>query len=307
MSEPAPQIASLLTEQISPRYVELDAWPTCEILAAMYEGQLAAVAAVGPALGAISAAVEDAARVLGGEGRLVYVGAGTSGRIGVQDGTELTPTFDWPAERLVFLMAGGLDALAHSVEGAEDNEDDGARAIREAKIDASDVVIGIAASGTTPYTVGALRAAREAGAVTIAVASNPNAPLLRAARHRILVETGEEVIAGSTRMKAGTAHKIVLNLLSSALMVRLGRVYRGLMVHMRATNAKLRRRAEAILRELSGCDDTKATQCVEAADGNVKLALMLAFGLERDRAVQSLEKHGGNLRLAIAEVPIRDG
>jgi len=307
MPDSPPEPANLLTEQISPRYVELDAWPASEILAAMYEGQLAAVAAVAPALGAISAAVEDAARALGARGRLVYVGAGTSGRIGVQDGTELTPTFDWPAERLVFLMAGGFDALMHSVEGAEDHEEDGARAIRDANVGASDVVIGVAASGTTPYTVGALRAAREAGAVTIAIASNPNAPLLQVARHRILLETGEEVIAGSTRMKAGTAQKIVLNLFSTALMVRLGRVYRGLMVHMRATNAKLRRRAEAIVRELAGCDDAKAARCVEDADGDVKLAVLLAKGVERGRAVQSLEEHGGNLRLAIAELSTRNG
>ena len=307
MPDSPPEPANLLTEQISPRYVELDAWPASEILAAMYEGQLAAVAAVAPALGAISAAVEDAARALGARGRLVYVGAGTSGRIGVQDGTELTPTFDWPAERLVFLIAGGFDALMHSVEGAEDHEEDGARAIRDANVGASDVVIGVAASGTTPYTVGALRAAREAGAVTIAIASNPNAPLLQVARHRILLETGEEVIAGSTRMKAGTAQKIVLNLFSTALMVRLGRVYRGLMVHMRATNAKLRRRAEAIVRELAGCDDAKAARCVEDADGDVKLAVLLAKGVERGRAVQSLEEHGGNLRLAIAELSTRNG
>lgn len=299
--------ATLLTEQISPRYVELDAWPVPEILAAMYEGQLAAVAAVGPALNAIAAAVEDAARVLGEQGRLVYVGAGTSGRIGVQDGSELTPTFDWPAERLVFLMAGGFDALVHSVEGAEDNEEDGARAIGEANVGASDVVIGVAASGTTPYTVGALRAARDAGAVTIAIASNANAPLLQVARHRILLQTGEEVIAGSTRMKAGTAQKIVLNLFSTALMVRLGRVYRGLMVHMRATNAKLRRRGEAIVRELAQCDETTAGQCVEQADGDVKLAVLLACGVEPHKAVQSLARHGGNLRLAMAEISPRNG
>ena len=307
MPQSQPEPPNLLTEQISPRYVELDAWPVSEILAAMYEGQLAAVAAVGPALDAISVAVEDAARVLGESGRLVYVGAGTSGRIGVQDGTELTPTFDWPAGRLVFLMAGGFNALVHSVEGAEDHEDEGARAIAEAKITASDVVIGVAASGTTPYTVGALKAASKAGAVTVAIASNPDAPLLKVAGHRVLLQTGEEVIAGSTRMKAGTAQKIVLNLFSTALMVRLGRVYRGLMVHMRATNAKLRRRAEAIVRELAGCNETTAAQCVEEADGDVKLAVLLARGVERARAVQSLEKHGGNLRPALAEISARNG
>ena len=151
------------TEQISPRYVDLDSWPTAEIIAAMYEGQLAAAAAVRGALGAIAAAVEDAVPALQRGGRLVYAGAGTSGRIGVQDGTELPPTFDWPADRLVFAMAGGLDALLRSAEQAEDNEAAGAQAMADAKIGPNDVVIGIAASGTTPFTVGALRAATRCG------------------------------------------------------------------------------------------------------------------------------------------------
>ena len=289
------------TERISPRYFDLDSWPTGEVLAAMYEGQLAAVAAVRPALAAISKAVDDAVPALKRDGRLVYVGAGTSGRIGVQDGTELTPTFDWPSERLVFLMAGGFDALVQSIEGAEDSEENGARAVADAKIGPNDVVIGVAASGTTPYTIGALRAAREAGAVTIALASNPGAPLLEQALHRILVETGEEVIAGSTRMKAGTAQKIVLNLFSTALMVRLGRVYRGLMVHMRATNAKLRRRAEIMVQEIAGCDESEATAFVENANGDVKVAVLLALGVELSRARELLERHEGNLRLAIDE------
>ena len=147
------------TEHISPRYVDLDSWPAAEMIAAMYEGQLAAAAAVGGALGAIAAAVDDAVPALQRGGRIVYAGAGTSGRIGVQDGSELPPTFDWPADRVVFAMAGGLDALVRSVEGAEDDEAAGAQAIVDAKIGANDVVIGIAASGTTPYTIGALRAA----------------------------------------------------------------------------------------------------------------------------------------------------
>ena len=291
----------MLTEQISPRYVELDSWSTAEILSAMYEGQLAAVAAVRPALTAIANAVDDAVPALKRGGRLVYVGAGTSGRIGVQDGTELTPTFDWPTERLVFLMAGGFDALVQSIEGAEDSEENGAGAVADANIASNDVVIGVAASGTTPYTIGALRVAREAGAVTVALASNPGAPLLEHARHRILVETGQEVIAGSTRMKAGTAQKIVLNLFSTALMVKLGRVYRGLMVHMRATNAKLRRRAEIIVQEIADCSETDATAYVENAGGDVKLAILLALGVESTHATELLERHDGNLRFAIEE------
>ena len=292
----------MLTERISSRYAELDSWPATEIVAAMYEGQLAAVAAVRPALAAIAKAVDDAVPALRKGGRIVYVGAGTSGRIGVQDGSELTPTFDWPAERVVFLMAGGLEALVQSVEGAEDSEEEGARAIADAEVGSNDVVIGIAASGTTPYTVGALRAAGGAGAVTIAVAGNPGAPLLQAARHSILVETGAEVIAGSTRMKAGTAQKIVLNLFSTALMVRLGRVYRGLMVHMRASNAKLRRRAEGMVREITGCDEADAARVVEQAGGDVKLAVLLALGLDPAAAAQQLDSCDGNLRLAIEQV-----
>jgi len=287
------------TEHISPRYIDLDAWPTADVIAAMYEGQLAAAAAVGRALGAISAAVDDAVPALQRGGRLVYAGAGTSGRIAVQDGSELLPTFDWPADRVVFAMAGGFDALVHSIEGAEDDAAAGAQAIVEAKIGASDVVIGIAASGTTPYTVGALRAANESGAVTVAVANNPGAPLFAVARHRILVETGSEVIAGSTRMQAGTAQKIVLNLLSTAMMIRMGRIYRGLMVDMRASNAKLRRRAVTIVSEIVRCPESDAAGYVEGADGDVKTAILLGLGLSRSEATQLLRRHGGNLRNAI--------
>src|SRR5262249_37004745 len=165
------------TEQISPRYVELDAWSSTDMIEAMYEGQLAASAAVRGALGAIAVAVDDAVAALQRGGRIIYAGAGTSGRIGVQDGTELTPTYDWPAERLVFAMAGGVGALVQSVEGAEDDEQAGVRVVAEKAIGPNDVVIGIAASGTTPYTVGVLKAATAAGAVTIAVANNRGAPL----------------------------------------------------------------------------------------------------------------------------------
>lgn len=294
-------ITVMRTEKISPRYLDLDSWPTAEIVAALYEGQLAAAAAVGGALGAIAAAVEDAVPALQRGGRIVYAGAGTSGRIGVQDGSELAPTFDWPAERVVFAMAGGFDALVRSVERAEDDEAAGTQAIVHAKVGANDVAIGIAASGTTPYTIGALRAAHAAGAVTIALASNPGAPLFDVARHRILVDTGSEVIAGSTRMKAGTAHKIVLNLLSTATMVRMGRVYRGLMVDMRASNAKLRRRAELIVGEISGCPEGDAAHWLDEAKGDVKIAIMLGLGVSRSEAPELLRRHDGNLRKAIDE------
>ena len=279
--------AGLITEEIDPRYAELDSWPTAQMVAAFYEGQLAAAAAVQTALPVIARAVDDAAQALARGGRLVYAGAGTSGRIGVQDGAELTPTFNWPAERVVFLMAGGMEALVRSVEGAEDSEADGARAVAEAKIGANDVVIGLAASGTTPYTVGVLRAARDTGAVTVGVANNPGAPLLQAVRHPILVITGSEAIAGSTRMKAGTAQKIVLNLFSTALMVKLGRVFCGLMVHMQATNAKLRQRAKTIVSGIAGCTRADATRHLAAANGEVKLAVLLALGMSADDAARA--------------------
>jgi N-acetylmuramic acid 6-phosphate etherase len=297
----------MLTEKISDRYTELDSWSSCEMIAAMYESQLSAAAAVRSALHAIGAAVDAAVPALRRGGRIVYVGAGTSGRIGVQDGSELPPTYNWPADRVVFAMAGGLGALVQSAEDAEDHESNGAQAMAEVRIGPDDVVLGLAASGTTPYTIGALRAAGAAGAITIAVANNPGAPLFEVAAHRILVETGAEVIAGSTRMKAGTAQKIVLNLFSTAVMVKLNRIYRGLMVHMRARNAKLRRRAAVIVGEIVGCPAVDAARLVEQADGDVKLAILLGYGLGLEDATKSLERHDGNLRLALGEAVRENG
>lgn len=287
------------TEHISPRYVDLDTWSSLEMIEAMYEGQLSAAAAVRNALDAIAEAVDDAVPALQRGGRMIYAGAGTSGRIGVQDGSELLPTYGWPADRLVFVMAGGLGALVRSVEGAEDDEDEGVRAVASAGIAADDVVIGIAASGTTPFTVGVLRAASAAGAVTIALANNSEAPLLSVARHAIVAETGTEVIAGSTRMKAGTAQKIVLNLLSTTIMVKLGRVYRGMMVHMRASNSKLQRRAEGMVSRIVGCSDAEAARLVKRSAGDVKVAVLLGLGLGDAEAAEVLKRHDGNLRLAI--------
>ena len=291
----------MLTEQISPRFVDLNSWSTSDMIGAMYDGQLAACAAVKPALPAINAAVEAAVLNLKRGGRLVYVGAGTSGRIAIQDGAELGPTYDWPSDRIVFVMAGGLQAVLESVEGAEDDEAKGAEAIANAELNENDVVIAVAASGTTPFTIGALRSARARGALCIAVANNPGAPLFELAHHRILIETGTEVLAGSTRMQAGTAQKIVLNLFSTAVMVKLGRVYRGLMVSMRASNAKLLRRAEVIVSQIVGCAENDAAKFVERADGDVKIAVLLGLGWEQTEAVEALLKHEGNLRAVIAE------
>ena len=229
------------TESLSRRFAGIDEWSTLEVLKALHEGQLAAVAAVGAALPALAGAVEAAASLLEhGGGRLIYAGAGTSARVAVQDGVELPPTFDWPQTRIGFAIAGSEKAMWCAIEGAEDSEKDAILCVQGLDIGACDVVIGVAASGTTPYTVAAIAESRRRGALTIGVANNAGAPLLAASEHPILVETGEEVIGGSTRMKAGTAQKVVLNLFSTAVMVRLGRVYKGMMVDFRVTNAKLR-------------------------------------------------------------------
>ena len=290
------------TESADKRFVDLDAWPLADALAAMWQGQVRAVAAVRPALPAIAGAVAAAAEALGARGRLVYVGAGTSGRVAAQDGSELPPTVDWPARRVVFAMAGGSRAFLRSVEGAEDDAQAGARTMRRLRVKAGDVVVGVAASGTTPFTVAALRAARARKAVTIALACNPETPLLAAAAFPILVETGSEAIAGSTRMKAGTAQKIVLNLLSTGIMLRLGRVYRGLMVNMRPANAKLRRRAEAMVAELGRCTPQAAASALDAAKGDIKLAVLLRAGLGLAKARALLKRHHGRLRAALAEI-----
>jgi N-acetylmuramic acid 6-phosphate etherase len=290
------------TEDANPRYLDLDLWETAEGIKALHEDQLAAVAAVGPALPAIAAAVDGAVARLRKGGRLIYVGAGTSARIGVQDGAELPPTFNWPQDRLAFVIAGGERALLTAVENAEDSAEAAEKQIAEIGIDANDVVLALAASGGTPFTVAAVVEARQRGAMTVGIAGNPGSKLLQASEYPILVETGAEPIAGSTRLKAGTAQKVVLNVFSTMTMVRLGKVYRGRMVHMRPTNAKLRRRAAQMVATLAGCSPEIAEESVAKAGEDVKLAVLLARGVETGAAKGLLEKHQGNLRLALAEI-----
>ncbi|QOZ71908.1 N-acetylmuramic acid 6-phosphate etherase [Bradyrhizobium arachidis] len=292
----------MATEDVDLRFADLDAWPLTSAMEAMWEGQLAAVAAIGHALPSITAATEAAQAALGDHGRLVYVGAGTSGRVAVQDGAELTPTFAWPKERVRFIVAGGDSAFVASIEGAEDDIDDAVAQINAARLTPHDVVIAVAASGTTPFTVAALQQAGSCGAVTVGVANNPGTALLASARFPILIETGRELIAGSTRMKAGTAQKVVLNLISSGIMLRLGRVYRGMMVNMQPTNAKLKRRAEAMVAQIADCDPSHAARSLEQAEGDVKTAVLLALGVDRTDAETILKDGDGNLRRVFAEL-----
>jgi N-acetylmuramic acid 6-phosphate etherase len=293
----------MATEHFSTRYQDLDTWPSLDVLSAFLEGQLSAVAAVRPALPAIASAAEAAVPRLRRGGRLVYAGAGTSGRIGVQDGTELPPTFNWPDDRIVYLIAGGQGAIMQAVENAEDSVEDGIAGIRDNNIGPNDVVIGMAASGRTPFTIAVLKEAAAQGAQTIGISNNAGTPLLELCSHPILADTGEEVVAGSTRMKAGTAQKVILNLLSTLIMVRMDRVYRGLMVNMRATNAKLRRRSEIMVMQITDCDEATATDAILEAGGDLKTAVLIAMGASPADAQGALERHDGNLRKALADVP----
>jgi N-acetylmuramic acid 6-phosphate etherase len=295
------------TERHSPRYSAIEAWSPADILEAMIEGQFAAVAAVRaarPALEEAALAIEPRLR---DGGRLAYAGAGTSGRLAVQDGAELMPTFSWPQERLLLLIAGGRDALFQSVDGAEDESEEAIRLVRRCAIETRDVLIAVAASGTTPFTLACLREAKQCGALTIAIANNRDTPLLAEAGHPIWLDTGPEPIAGSTRMKAGTAQRIALNLLSSLVMIRLGRVYRGLMVDLKAVNKKLLRRSEKILLELSGRSREEVHDALHRAAGNVKTALLLLEGCDLAEAVGMLDRSGGHLRTAKALIETRRG
>ena len=293
---PVPQASPLpTTEAADPRYIGLDTWPTATALDSLLEAQLAAVAAVRPALPAIAAAADAAATRLRTTGRLIYCGAGTSGRIGVQDGAELPPTFDWPEDRLGLLIAGGQDALTRAVENAEDRIDLAAADMEAQHVTGADVVVALAASGATPYALACLSHARAAGALTIAVANSPGAPLLHAADHPILVHTGAEPVAGSTRLKAGTAQKVVLNLLSTAIMLRLNRVWRGQMVDMVARNEKLRRRALRMVCTLTGCTQDVARDALARAGGRTKLAILLVTGMDLEKAETALTRNDGDL------------
>jgi N-acetylmuramic acid 6-phosphate etherase len=287
------------TEDASARYLDLDRLPAIAQVGLLHESQAEAVAAVQPALPSIAAAVGAAVERLRRGGRLVYCGAGTSARIGVQDGAELLPTFNWPADKVAFVIAGGEKALLRAVENAEDSAEDGSSQITQLRVGSDDVVLGIAASGNTPFTVAAVETARRQGALTIGIANNAGSRLLSASDHPILIDTGAEAVAGSTRLKAGTAQKIVLNLLSTAVMIQLGRVYRGLMVDMRPTNAKLRQRAEQMVARLTGCDPAIAADALLRAGSDVKLAVLVLQGMSVDDARVLIGQSGGNLRAAL--------
>lgn len=291
----------LNTERPDSRHPELDLYSTERLVAAFTEDQVIAAHVVDCARADLARAVDAAAPRLAHGGRLIYVGAGTSGRLGLLDSVELWPTFSWPNERALAVLAGGRDALFVAVEGAEDNQAQGAADLLAVAPTANDVVIGLAASGRTPFVVGALEAARASGALTIGIANNPGAPVVAAAEIGITLDTGSEVISGSTRLKAGTAQKIALNTLSSAIMVRLHKVYGNLMVDVMPTNAKLYRRAIALTARATGAEEEKARAALEQCRYRVKVAIvMLRKQLDAAAAEAALAAANGNVRVALA-------
>jgi N-acetylmuramic acid 6-phosphate etherase len=290
------------TERSSPRYSSIDVWDAEDIAESIVESQFAAVSAVHAVRKEIASAVVAMQARLQDRGRLIYVGAGTSGRLAVQDGAELAPTFGWPEDRLVLLVAGGKEALLRSVEGAEDDAEQGIRLIDQHAVTAQDVLIGVAASGTTRFTLACLREAKRRGALTLGIANNKATPLLEEADHPIFLNTGSEPIAGSTRLKAGTAQKVALNTLSTLLMILLGKVYRGLMVDVRAVNEKLVQRSEDMLMQLTGRSRDDARDALLRANGSVKIAVMLLHGCDPESAKQLLNAADDRLGPALGRV-----
>jgi N-acetylmuramic acid 6-phosphate etherase len=291
----------LKTESPSLDHPRLDAYEIIDLVNALADDQRDAVNAVRAATREIAAAVAAAVPRLEAGGRLIYVGAGTSGRLGLLDSVELYPTFSWPRERAIALLAGGRQAVYQAVEGAEDNLEQGATDVHATGTGPEDVVLLLAAAGTTPYVLGALRAARKAGALTIGIANNPGTPLILEAELGITLDTGAELISGSTRLKAGTAQKITLNTFSSAVMVRLKKVYGNLMVDLKPTNAKLIRRAIHLTALATGADEATAQAMLESCQYQVKVAIV---ALIRKTSVADAEQRlvaaKGSVNVALA-------
>ncbi|RNE64129.1 N-acetylmuramic acid 6-phosphate etherase [Cryobacterium tepidiphilum] len=298
----AERLTELSTEAADPRFAEIDRMPVADLAAMMNEVDASVPAAVARELPRITAAIEAATARMKSGGRLVYVGAGTPGRIGVLDASECPPTFSTPPEQVFAIIAGGPGAVVSPIEGAEDDPQAGASAIDDAAIGPLDTVIGIASSGRTPYVVAAVRRARERGALTVGLSCNPDTLLSAAAEYGIEVLVGPELISGSTRLKAGTAQKLVLNMFSTIIMVQLGKTYGNLMVDVKATNVKLRERAIRIVRSITNTDREGALTALRSAGFNVKRAVLaLRLGLSDADARAALDEADGSLRAALEE------
>ncbi|MEU6716638.1 N-acetylmuramic acid 6-phosphate etherase [Nonomuraea sp. NPDC046802] len=298
MIEPLPELS---TEQSDPRYSQIDRLPTAQIARLMNQADAAVPAAVAVAIPAISEAIDAIAARMTQGGRLLYVGAGTSGRLAVLDASECPPTFGTDPSLVQGVIAGGPDALTRSVEGAEDDPEAGAAAMKDLEVGALDSVVGVSASGRAPFVLGALSEATGRGALTVGLSCNDGAPLSAAAQHAIEVVVGPEVVTGSTRLKAGTAQKLVLNMISTISMVKLGRTYGNKMIEMSAMNSKLAGRAVRMVSDITGADGETAGAALNAAGGQAKIAvLMIQHGLDADGARALLESHGERLSDALS-------
>ena len=294
-------LSTLITEQRNPHSMEVDCLSALEIVTLMNTEDKQVPLAVERVLPQIAQAVEAVVKAFQCGARLVYLGAGTSGRLGVLDASECPPTFGVHNEMVKGIIAGGEPAIRYPVEGAEDNSNAAVTDLQTIDFNAKDVLVGIAASGRTPYVLSALGYAKQLGAITVSIASNPNSPMAQTADIAIDTLVGAEVLTGSSRLKSGTAQKLVLNMISTASMILLGKCYENLMVDVQASNEKLKARAVRIVMQATECDKTIAEQTLTIAEQNAKLAIMILLsGLEKDEARALLEKEKGRLRKALA-------
>lgn len=293
-------LSTLITEQRNPNSIHVDSLSALEIVRLMNEEDKQVPLAIEKCLPQIAQAVECIVDAFQQGGRLVYIGAGTSGRLGVLDASECPPTFGVSPEMVKGIIAGGERALRHPIEGAEDSKAQAVVDLQTIQFSSKDILVGIAASGRTPYVIGALEYAKSLGSVTVSIASNPNSAMTNIVDIAIDTVVGPEVLTGSSRLKSGTAQKLVLNMLTTASMILMGKCYQNLMVDVQASNEKLKARAIRIVMQATDCDEALAEETLKLADQNAKLAIMMILsGLDRAQAEALLEKHQGKLQLAL--------
>ena len=293
-------LSTLITEQRNPNSMHVDSLSALEIVQLMNDEDKQVPLAIEKCLPQIAQAVECIVAAFQQGGRLVYIGAGTSGRLGVLDASECPPTFGVSPEMVKGIIAGGERALRHPIEGAEDSKAQAVVDLQTIQFSSKDVLVGIAASGRTPYVIGALEYAKSLGSVTVSIASNPNSAMVNIVDIAIDTVVGSEVLTGSSRLKSGTAQKLVLNMLTTASMILMGKCYQNLMVDVQASNEKLKARAIRIVMQATDCDKALAEETLKQADQNAKLAIMMILsGLDRAQAEDLLEKHQGKLQLAL--------
>ncbi|ADL07125.1 N-acetylmuramic acid 6-phosphate etherase [Thermosediminibacter oceani] len=297
------ELTKLITEQRNPYTEDIDILDTVSMLKKMNDEDKKVAFAVEKEIPRIATAVDLITNRLKNGGRLIYIGAGTSGRLGILDASECPPTFGVDPELVQGVIAGGDSAIKKAVEGAEDDEYMGRKDLQDRRLSDRDVVAGLTASGRTPYVIGGLKYAREVGALTIGICCNPESPLRDFTDILIAPVVGPEVILGSTRLKAGTAQKMVLNMISTGVMIRLGKVYSNLMVDLQATNKKLQQRARRIVKLATGVDDERIDAVLSKTEYNVKLSIfMILSGMDGEKAKKILTFHGGNIRKALESI-----